>query len=162
MLYALPCTLCLTFYPLRVHVSRVGSEAVPAVVAAIAAITDKTATYTIPLSSVSLSSSTYFPVFHFMGELPAIRLYTTAVMYASDGCMHKQAADKHTLLNPAASGSSLTYANGKYFSGYTYVCVLKCVNIPLRPPLDCPFVNFTIVLKYQVCSVCANGDYTCL
>mmetsp|Transcript_11625 Transcript_11625/g.18525 ORF Transcript_11625/g.18525 Transcript_11625/m.18525 type:complete len:674 (+) Transcript_11625:120-2141(+) len=93
-----------------------GCEADPTVTAAIANITGVTAQYTIPLSAVSLGSSTYFPVFQFMGELPAIRLYTTSVMYASNGCMHKQAADNYTLLNPAATGFTLNYEGGKYVS----------------------------------------------
>jgi len=79
------------------------SETDAAVTAEIAAIANVTQQFTIPLSSVSVASSTYFPVFQYMGEMPAIRLYTTAVMYASNGCMHKQAADGHTLLNGASA-----------------------------------------------------------
>jgi len=111
---------------LHVHVYRVGSEADPAVIGHIAAITGVTAQYTIPLSAVSLASSSYFPVFQYMGELPAIRLYTTAVMYSDNGCMHKQAADKHTLLNPAAKSFTLNHEGGKYISkktGYTHTCI---------------------------------------
>jgi len=62
---------------------------------------DITSTFTVPLTSVAVTSSTYFPVFHYMGEKQAIRLYTSPVMYSSDGCMQKQAADGHTLTKSA-------------------------------------------------------------
>ena len=48
------------------------------------------ASFAIPLRSVALSSSTYFPVMHYMGEKPAIRLYMSGTMYSGNACMHKQ------------------------------------------------------------------------
>ena len=49
-----------------------------------------TSYFEIPLRSVALSSSTYFPVLHYMGEKPAIRLYLSGTMYSGNACMHKQ------------------------------------------------------------------------
>ena len=97
---------------------RVGSADDANIIAAIAAITNVTAQYTIPLSAVSVASSSYFPLFQYMGELPAVRLYTSTydVIYGANGCMHKQVADNHTLLNPAPAGFTLTYKGGTYVS----------------------------------------------
>jgi len=78
-----------------------------------------TATFTIPLTSVALTSSSYFPVFHYMGEKQAARLYTSNVMYSDDACMQKQAADGHTLTNPASYPFSLSYDGTNYISTKT-------------------------------------------
>ena len=103
--HALDCTAChfnqllhvtvmviLILIATRLHMYPVGSEA-PTGIAGV------TATFTIPLTVVAASSSTYFPVFHYMGEKQAIRLYTTDVMYSFNGCMQKQAAAGYTLLD---------------------------------------------------------------
>ena len=46
--------------------------------------------FEIPLRSVALSSSTYFPVMHYMGEKPAVRLYLSNNMYSTNACMQQQ------------------------------------------------------------------------
>mmetsp|Transcript_11626 Transcript_11626/g.18530 ORF Transcript_11626/g.18530 Transcript_11626/m.18530 type:complete len:576 (+) Transcript_11626:120-1847(+) len=77
-----------------------------------------TATFTIPLTVVAASSSTYFPVFHYMGEKQAIRLYTTDVMYSFNGCMQKQAAAGYTLLD--STGYDASHEGGNFVTHTAY------------------------------------------
>jgi len=67
----------------------------------VTAMANITKTFTIPFTSVALTSSSYFPVFHYMGEKQAVRLYTSSAMYSDDACMQKQAADGYTLTQSA-------------------------------------------------------------
>ena len=53
-------------------------------------VADADASFAIPLRSVALSSSTYFPVMHYMGEKPAFRFYTSGRTYSGNACIHKQ------------------------------------------------------------------------
>ena len=53
-------------------------------------VADADASFAIPLRSVALSSSTYFPVMHYMGEKPAFRFYTFWRTYSGNACIHKQ------------------------------------------------------------------------
>ena len=127
------------------YVDRVGSADDADVIAAIAAIANVTAQYTIPLSAVSVASSSYFPLFQYMGELPAVRLYTSGVIYGANGCMHKQVADNHTLLNPAPAGFTLTYEGGTYVSkkdGYTYICIFLHIYMLWEIALACALRHF--------------------
>jgi len=53
-------------------------------------VPDTDASFQIPLRSVALSSSTYFPVMHYMGEKPAFRFYLSSSTYSGNACIHKQ------------------------------------------------------------------------
>jgi len=73
-------------------------------------VADADASFAIPLRSVALSSSTYFPVMHYMGEKPAFRFYLSSSTYSGNACIHKQVEMGHTKLSP----SSLVYDGTNY------------------------------------------------
>ena len=52
--------------------------------------------FDVPLKSVAVTSSTYFPFLEQMGERPALRLYNTGTKYGATGCMQKQYEDGWT------------------------------------------------------------------
>jgi len=74
--------------------------------------------FEIPLRSVALSSSTYFPVMHYMGEKPAVRLYLSNNMYSTNACMQKQVDSGHTMVDPAPQYSLTWGANWKSHSAW--------------------------------------------
>jgi len=111
------------------HIDPVGSEAPTG-------IANVTATFTIPLTSVAVSSSAYFPVFHYMGEKPAIRLYTTDVMYSVNGCMQKQAEDSYTLTDR-----------------WKFSKVSFLFNLPFTISVE---LTFEIVLRMSQCAMYNN------
>jgi hypothetical protein len=65
-------------------------------------VPDTDASFQIPLRSVALSSSTYFPVMHYMGEKPAVRLYLSNNMYSTNACMQKQVS-AHRRFSPCVT-----------------------------------------------------------
>ena len=117
-------------------------------------VTGVTATFTIPLTSVAVGSSTYFPVFHYMGEKAAIRLYTSGTMYSDDACIQKQADDSYTKLNPAAWPASLHFDGAKY--------VLKTADVTSGTCTNCTCSNLAVTnsTPYHTCSSCTCADVT--
>jgi len=140
------------------------AEITAELLAGVSSMKDITATFTVPLTSVALTSSTYFPVFHYMGEKQAIRLYTSPVMYSHNGCMQKQAADGHTLTNPAAYPYSLAWTGTNYESNTAYtvrpaaLATTSCKNCTCGDPFEAPYyANFDSIKntsEYHNCTAC--------
>jgi len=133
------------------------AEITAASLASVSSMADITATFTVPLTSVALTSSSYFPVFHYMGEKQAIRLYSSSVMYSSNGCMQKQAANGHTLLNGASYDS--LYEGGKYVDHTAYkaepAAHSACTNC------TCTGTTMSNSSEYHNCTAATSTPCTC-
>ena len=65
--------------------------------------------FEIPLRSVAITSATYFGALEVMGERAALRLINDWGLYTSLPCVHKQVADKYTLVKTGTWDPSVGY-----------------------------------------------------
>lgn len=65
--------------------------------------------FEIPLRSVAITSATYFGALEVMGERAALRLINDFGLYTSLPCVHKQVADKYTLVKTGKWSPSVGY-----------------------------------------------------
>ena len=67
--------------------------------------------FEVPLRSVAITSATYFGALEVMGERAALRLINDYGLYTSLPCVHKQVADKYTLVKTGTWALSVGFYN---------------------------------------------------
>jgi hypothetical protein len=67
--------------------------------------------FEVPLRSMAITSATYFGALEVMGERAALRLINDYGLYTSLPCVHKQVADKYTLVKTGTWAPSVGFYN---------------------------------------------------